>query len=125
VSYFPHSATRPATSGGSPASTIRRLSRVGIAFSRRFERVRFDWRNAPAKDTLPRVVSGCGVIIAAVLALWIAAMTVAWGWGAGMAFAFFVAVALVRLAGVIVAGPLIQQAGHGYYERQLRGRRRA
>jgi hypothetical protein len=69
-------------------------------------------------------VSGRGVIIAAVLALWIA-MTVAWGWGAGMAFAFFVAVALVRLAGVIVGGPLIQQAGRGYYERQLRGRRRA
>jgi fatty acid desaturase len=124
ASHFPHSATRPATSGGSPASTIRRLSRVGIAFSRRFERLRFDWRNAPVKDTLPRVVSGRGVIIAAVLALWIA-MTAAWGWGAGMAFAFFVAVALVRLAGVIVAGPLIQQAGHGYYERQLRGRRRA
>jgi hypothetical protein len=64
------------------------------------------------------------VIIAAVLALWIA-LTVAWGWGAGMAFAFFVAVALVRLAGVIVAGPLIRQAGRGYYERQLRGGGRA
>ena len=69
-------------------------------------------------------MSGRGVIIAAVLAGWIA-MTVAWGWGAGMAFAFFVAVALVRIAGVIVAGPLIQQAGRGYYERQLRGRHRA
>jgi hypothetical protein len=42
-----------------------------------------------------------------------------------MAFAFFVAVALVRIAGVIVAGPLIQQAGRAYYERQLRGRRPA
>jgi len=64
------------------------------------------------------------VIIAAVLALWIA-MTVTWGWGAGAAFAFLVAVALVRVAGVIVGGPLIQQAGRGYYERQLRGHRRA
>ncbi len=69
-------------------------------------------------------MSGRGVIIAAVLALWIA-MSVVWGWGAGMAFAFFVAVALVRMAGVIVGGPLIQQAGRGYYERQVRGRRRA
>ena len=69
-------------------------------------------------------MSGRGVIIAAVLALWIA-MTVAWGWGAGIAFAFFVAVALVRMAAVIVGGPLIQQAGRRYYERQLRGRRRA
>jgi fatty acid desaturase len=86
--------------------------------------LRFDWRSAPAKDRLPRVVSGRGVIIAAVLAGWIA-MTVAWGWGAGMAFAFFVAVALVRIAGVIVAGPLIQQAGRGYYERQLRGPQRS
>jgi hypothetical protein len=41
ASPFPHSATRPATSGGSPASTIRRLRRVGVAFSRRFERLRF------------------------------------------------------------------------------------
>jgi uncharacterized protein (DUF58 family) len=64
------------------------------------------------------------VIIAAVLALWIA-MSVIWGWGAGVAFAFLVAVALVRMVGVIVGGPLIQQAGRGYYERQLRGRRRA
>ena len=69
-------------------------------------------------------MSGHGVIIAAVLALWIA-MTIAWGWGAGMAFAFFVAVTLVRVAGVIVGGPLIRQAGRGYYERQLGGRRRA
>ena len=84
----------------------------------------FDWRSAPAKDTLPRVVWGRGVIIAAVLALWIA-MTVAWSWGAGVAFALFVAVALVRMAGVFVGGPLIQQAGRAYYERQLRGRRRA
>ena len=97
---------------------------MGIAAHRRFERLRFDWRSAPAKDILPGVVSGRGVIIAAVLALWIA-MSVVWGWGAGMAFAFFVAVALVRMAGVIVGGPLIQQAGRGYYERQLRGRRRA
>ena len=64
------------------------------------------------------------MIIAAVLPLWIA-VTVARGWGAGVAFAFFVAVALVRMAGVIVGGPLIQQAARGYYERQLRGRRRA
>jgi hypothetical protein len=49
------------------------------------------------------------------------AMTVAWGSGAGVAFAFFVAVALVRMAAVIVGGPLIQQAGRAYYERQLRG----
>ena len=67
---------------------------------------------------------GRGAIIAVLLALWIA-MTVAWGWAAGLAFAFVVAVALVRLAGVILAGPLIQQAGRSHYERQLRGRRRA
>jgi hypothetical protein len=64
------------------------------------------------------------VITTAVLALWVA-ITFTWGWDAGIAYAFFVAVALVRIAGVIVAGPLIQQAGRGYYERQLRGRRRA
>jgi hypothetical protein len=69
-------------------------------------------------------VWGRGAIIAVLLALWIA-MTVAWGWAAGLAFAFVVAVALVRLAGVILAGPLIQQAGDSHYERQLRGRRRA
>ena len=34
-------------------------------------------------------------------------------------------VALLRMAGVILAGPLIQQAGRSYYERQLRGHRRA
>jgi hypothetical protein len=64
------------------------------------------------------------VIIAAVLAPGVA-MTVAWGWGAGVAFAFFVAVVLVRMAAVIVGGPLIQQAGRAHYERQLRGHRRA
>jgi hypothetical protein len=64
------------------------------------------------------------MIIAAVLALAIA-MTVAWGWAAGIGFAFAGAVALLRLAGVILAGPLIEQAGRSYYERQLYGRRRA
>ena len=64
------------------------------------------------------------MIIAAILAPWIA-MTVAWGWGAGVALAFFVAVVLVRMAAVIVGGPLIQQAGRAYYEQRLRGRRRA
>jgi hypothetical protein len=63
------------------------------------------------------------VIIAAVPAVWIA-MTVAWGWAAGIAFVFAGAVALLRMAGVILAGPLIQQAGRSYYERQLRGGRR-
>jgi hypothetical protein len=58
------------------------------------------------------------------LALWIA-MAVAWGWAAGMAFAFVVAIALARMAGVILAATLIQQAGRSYYERQLRGGRRA
>ena len=56
---------------------------------------------------------GCvrrGAIIAAVLAVWIA-MTVDWGWAAGIAFMFAGAVALLRMAGVILAGPLIQQAG--------------
>ena len=86
--------------------------------------LRFDWRSGPAEDRLPRVVWGRGVIIAAIVAPWIA-MTVGWGWGAGFAFAFFVAVTLVRMAGVIVGGPLIQQAGRAYYERQLRGRRGA
>jgi hypothetical protein len=72
----------------------------------------------------PRAVWRRGVIIAAVLAVWIA-MAVAWGWAAGIAFAFAGAVVLLRMAGVILAGPLIQQAGRSYYERQLRGRRRA
>lgn len=72
----------------------------------------------------PRTVRSRGVIIAAVLAVWIA-MAVAWGWAAGIAFAFAGAVALLRMAGVMLAGPLIQQAGRSYYERQLRGRRRA
>jgi hypothetical protein len=47
------------------------------------------------------------------------------GLGRSVALAFFGAVALVRMAAVIVGGPLIQQAGRRYYERQLRGRRRA
>jgi hypothetical protein len=38
-----------------------------------------------------------------VLALWIA-MAVAWGWAAGMAFGFVVAIALVRMAGVMLGG---------------------
>jgi hypothetical protein len=59
-----------------------------------------------------------GAIIAAVLAVWIA-ITVDWG------FVFAGAVALLRMAGVILAGPLIQQAGRSYYERQLSGRHRA
>jgi hypothetical protein len=67
-------------------------------------------------------VWGRGAIIAAVLALSIA-MTVAWGWAAGIAFGFVVAIALARMAGVILGGTLIQQAGRSYYERQLRGRR--
>jgi fatty acid desaturase len=62
-------------------------------------------------------------MIAVVLALWVA-MTVAWGWAAGMTFGFAVAIVLVRMAGVILGGTLIQQAGRRYYERQLRGRRR-
>jgi fatty acid desaturase len=86
--------------------------------------LRFDWRGAPGEDTLPRAVSGRGAIIAVVLALWIA-MTVVWGWAAGMTFGFAVAVVLVRMAGVILGGALIQQAGRSYYERQLGGRRRA
>jgi len=65
-----------------------------------------------------------GALIAAVLALWIA-VTVNWGWAAGIAFVFAGGVALLRMVGVILAGPLIQQAGRAYYERQLRGRRRA
>jgi hypothetical protein len=65
-----------------------------------------------------------GAIIAAVLAVWIA-ITVDWGWAAGIAFVFAGAVALLRMAGVILAGPLIQQAGRSYYERQLSGRHRA
>jgi hypothetical protein len=99
------------------------LSRSGIAAHRRFEGLRFDWRSAPGEDILPRAVRAHGAIIAAVLALWIA-MTVAWGWAAGMAFGFLVAIALVRMAGVMLGGPLIQQAGRSY-ERQLRGRHRA
>jgi len=75
-------------------------------------------------DTLPRAVWRRGAIITAVLAVWIA-MTVDWGWAAGIAFVFASAVALLRMAGVILAGPLIQQAGRSYYERQLRGRHRA
>jgi hypothetical protein len=63
------------------------------------------------------------VIVVVVLALWIA-MTVGWGWAAGMIFGFFVAIVLVRMAGVILGGALIQQAGRSYYERQLGGRRR-
>src|SRR6266852_3124715 len=51
-------------------------------------------------------------------------MTVDWGWAAGIAFVFAGAIAPLRMAGVILAGPLIQQAGRSYYERQLRGRRR-
>jgi hypothetical protein len=65
-----------------------------------------------------------GATIAVVLAPWIA-MTVAWGWAAGMTFGFVLAIALVRMAGIMVGGPLIQQAGRNYYEHQLRGRRRA
>jgi hypothetical protein len=65
-----------------------------------------------------------GVIITVLLALWVA-ITVAWGWGAGWTFGFFAAIALVRLAGVILGGTLIQQAGARYYERQLRGHHRA
>jgi hypothetical protein len=86
--------------------------------------LRFDWRSAPAEDTLPKAVWRRGATIAALLALWIA-MTVAWGWAAGIAFGFVGAIALLRMAAVILAGPLIQQAGRSYYERQLRGRRRA
>ncbi|MDP9285518.1 MAG: hypothetical protein M3P41_11305 [Actinomycetota bacterium] len=52
-------------------------------------------------------------------------MAVAWGWAAGMAFGFVVVIALVRMAGVMLGGTLIQQAGRSYYERQLRGRCRA
>jgi fatty acid desaturase len=85
--------------------------------------LRFDWRGAPGADTLPSAVSGRGAIIAVVLALWIA-ITVAWGWAAGMTLGFAVAIVLVRMAGVILGGTLIQQAGRSYYERQLRGRRR-
>ena len=85
--------------------------------------MRFDWRGAPGEDRLPRAVSGRGAIIAVVLALWIA-MTVAWGWAAGMTFGFAVAVVLVRMAGVILGGALIQQAGRSYYGRHLGGRRR-
>ena len=66
---------------------------------------------------------GRGAIIAAVLALGIA-MAVAWGWAAGMAFGFVVAIALVRMAGVMLGGTLIQRAGRRHYERQLRGGRR-
>jgi hypothetical protein len=76
------------------------------------------------EDTLPRAVWGRGAIITAVLALWIA-MAVAWGWAARMAFAFVVAIALARVAGVILGGTLIQPTGRSYYERQLRRRRRA
>jgi hypothetical protein len=65
-----------------------------------------------------------GAIIAVVLAVWIA-MTVVWGWAAGMTFVFAVVIVLVRMAGVILGGALIQQAGRSYYERQLGGRRRA
>lgn len=71
-----------------------------------------------------KAVWGYGLIIAAVVAVWIA-MTVAWGWTAGMTFGFLGAIALVRMAGAVLGGTLIQQAGRGYYERQLRGRRRA
>ena len=81
-------------------------------------------RSAQAGDTLPRAMWRRGAIIAAVLAVWLA-MTVEWGWAAGIAFVFAGAVALLRMAGVILAGPLIQQAGRSYYERQLRGRHRA
>jgi hypothetical protein len=110
------------------------VRKVGPACKSRFWRirsdlltpecVRFDWRRARAGDTLPRAVWRRGAIIAAVLAVWIA-MTVDWGWAAGIAFMFAGAVALLRMAGVILAGPLIQQAGRSYYERQLRGRHRA
>lgn len=100
------------------------LSRLGIAAHRRFERWRFDWRSEPGQDTLPGAMWRRGAIIAAAFALSIA-MTVAWGWAAGMAFGFAGAIALARLAGVIIGGTLIQQAGRSYYERQLRGRRRA
>jgi fatty acid desaturase len=99
------------------------LDRSDLAH-RRFEGLRFDWRSATREDTLPWIVWGRGAIIAALLALWIA-MAVAWGWAAGMAFGFVVAIALVRMAGVILGGTLIRQAGRSYYERQLRGRRRA
>jgi len=98
------------------------LSRLSIAAQRRFEDLRFDWRSAPAEDTLPRAMWGRGAIIAAVFALSIA-MTVAWGSALGMAFGFVVAIALARMAGVVLGGTLIQQAGRSYYERQLRGRR--
>jgi fatty acid desaturase len=121
---WPDSTARPRPFRRSPASAIRTLSRLGIAAHRRFEGLRFDWRSAPGEDILPRAVRAHGAIIAAVLALWIA-MTVAWGWAAGMAFGFVVAIALVRMAGVMLGGTLIQQAGRSYYERQLRGRRRA
>ena len=59
-----------------------------------------------------------------VLAVWIA-MTVAWDWAAGMTFGFAVAIVLVRMAGVILGGTLVQRAGRNYYERQLGVRRRA
>jgi len=124
VTYFPAKRDKPDNLGRESRVDDPHLSRVAIASPRRFERLRFDWRSAPAKDTLPRAVWRRGAIIAAVLAVWIA-MTVDWGWAAGIAFVFAGAVALLRMAGVILAGPLIQQAGRSYYERQLRGRRRA
>jgi fatty acid desaturase len=108
----------------SPASPIARRAAWALPPTDAGWVLRFDWRSAPGEDTLPRAVWGRGAIIAAVLALWIA-MAVAWGWAAGMAFAFVVAIPLARMAGVMLGGTLIQQAGRSYYERQLRGRRRA
>jgi len=102
---------------------IRILSRSAIAVPT-LEDLRFDWRRAPGEDILRRAVRAHGAIIGAVFALGIS-VTVAWGWAAGMAVGFVVAIALVRMAGVMLAGPLIQQAGRSYYERQLMGRRRA
>jgi hypothetical protein len=67
---------------------------------------------------------GRGAIIAVVVAVWIG-VTVVWGWAAGLTFGFAIAIVLVRMAGVILGGTLIQQAGRSYYERQLRGRRGA
>jgi hypothetical protein len=55
VSYFPQTATWPTISGGSPASTIRRLGRVGIAAHRRFERFRLAKRTGEGQTSKGRV----------------------------------------------------------------------
>jgi hypothetical protein len=57
-------------------------------------------------------------IVAAILGLWLV-VGLAWGAGAALVFAFPLFVGCVYGVWVALAGRLLQEAGGGYYHRQL------